>query len=499
MIRLIKNLLITLCINSVLYCQSPIAEGQNKFLGNVYSYDQVTDFTAYWNQVTPEDAGKWGSVEVARDVMNWGELDNAYNLAKNNGFPFRLHVLIWGNQQPQWIVSLDSAEQHEEIEEWFSEVANRYNDMDYIEVVNEPLHDPPDDAINGGGNYIQALGGAGSSGWDWVINAFKMARQYFPESKLIINDYSIINNLSTVNNYLEIINLLKADTLIDGIGFQAHAFNTKTTPATTMKNNLDALAAAGLPIYVTEMDIDGPTDLVQINEYQRVFPVFWEHPAVEGITLWGWRPGLWRDDQGAYIVSYFGKERPALKWLKAYVNDTFVIATDVILEPESGVSEITTSEGQLKIIPTFVPYDATINNILWSVNDIAIGKISSNGTVTAASDGILTVTATLLDGSGITKSIDIAISNQNITPIEQPETHNGNLLIYPDPSEDYFTIETGQKITQIEVYNFAGELVRTIPGSDKNQIYIEHCLNTGVYLIRVSTLKNVYTKKIIIS
>ena len=45
---------------------------------------------------------------------------------KANGFPFKMHVLIWGNQQPAWIESLPPAEQLEEIDEWFAAVAARY-------------------------------------------------------------------------------------------------------------------------------------------------------------------------------------------------------------------------------------------------------------------------------------------------------------------------------------------------------------------------------------
>lgn len=135
------------------------------------------NFTAYWNQVTPENAGKWGSVEATRDVMNWAELDAAYALAKNNGFPFRVHTLIWGNQQPAWIEALPAAAQLEEITEWFAAVAARYPDIDFIDVVNEPLHDPPDGP--GDGAYIEALGGAGASGWEWVLQSFRLARQYF--------------------------------------------------------------------------------------------------------------------------------------------------------------------------------------------------------------------------------------------------------------------------------------------------------------------------------
>ena len=298
----------------------PIATGQPKFLGGVSSPSQNPNFTAYWNQVTPENGGKWGSVETTRDgQMNWGELDAAYALAKSNGFPFRMHTLIWGNQQPAWIETLPREEQRQEIEEWFAAVAARYPDIDFIDVVNEPLHDPPDGP--GDGNYIDALGGAGDSGWEWVIQAFTLARQHFPRASLGINEFSVTNNATDAQRYLGIIALLQAEGLIDAIGVQGHAFSTRV-PNSVTTANLDLLATAGLPIYVTELDIDGPTDEVQLADYMRIFPTFWEHPAVRGITLWGYRPGHWRTAQGAYIVHANGAERPAMVWLQDYVATT---------------------------------------------------------------------------------------------------------------------------------------------------------------------------------
>jgi endo-1,4-beta-xylanase len=297
-----------------------LAEGHDKFLGNVYSTAQLPKFADYWNQVTPENAGKWGSAEPTRDVMNWTTLDAAYNFAKNNGFPFRFHVLVWGNQQPAWIENLPTDEQLDEIEEWFNAVADRYPDLDYVEVVNEPLHDPPNQPGNGGGNYIEALGGSGDTGWDWVLNAFRLARDYFSDAKLMINEYSVENSSSDAGRYLSIIKLLQAEDLIDAIGVQGHAFSTRVSAATII-SNLNRLATSGLPIQVTEFDIDGPTDEVQLQDYQRLFPAFWEHPAVQGITFWGWRPGMWRTSQGAYLVQSNGTERPALVWLREYLED----------------------------------------------------------------------------------------------------------------------------------------------------------------------------------
>ncbi len=300
----------------------PIATGQAKFLGSAWSQAQSKSFAAYWNQVTPENGGKWGSVEATRDVMNWADLDNAYNIAKSNGFPFKMHTLIWGNQQPAWIETLTPAEQLAEITQWFDAVAARYPGLDFIDVVNEPLHDPPSSPGSGGGNYINALGGSGVTGWDWVLTSFRMARARFPNAKLLINEFSVTNDPAAMQRYVEIVRLLQAENLIDGVGVQGHAFSTRpVTPMSVHIANLDLLASTGLPIYVSELDIDGPTDEIQLDDYKRIFPVFWEHPAIKGITLWGFRPGHWRTAQGAYLVLDNGAERPAMKWLQAYVQD----------------------------------------------------------------------------------------------------------------------------------------------------------------------------------
>jgi endo-1,4-beta-xylanase len=296
-----------------------LAANQDKFLGGVHSAAQLPNFTAYFNQVTPENAGKWGSVEGTRDVMVWDGLDAAYALARENGFPFRMHVMIWGNQQPAWIETLPPEEQLEEIEEWFAAVAERYPDLEMIEVVNEPLHDPPNTAGSGGGNYIEALGGSGATGWDWVVNAFRLGRTYFPDADLMLNDFSIVNTPSDVIRYKEIVALLQAEDLIDAVGEQGHAFSTRGAND-VMLASLDSLAELGLPIHITELDIDGPTDEIQLADYQRIFPMFWEHPAVVGVTLWGYRPGHWRTAQGAFLALESGEERPALAWLREYLG-----------------------------------------------------------------------------------------------------------------------------------------------------------------------------------
>jgi GH35 family endo-1,4-beta-xylanase len=325
---------------STALAQLPIATGKAKFLGGVTSSSQTPNFVNYFNQVTPENGGKWGSVEGTRDVMNWSDLDAGYNLAKANGFPFKMHTLTWGNQQPAWIESLSSDQQLLEIKQWYAAVAARYPDLQLIDVVNEPLHAPPSRV--GAGNYINALGGSGASGWDWVLSAFRLARTYFPNSKLLINEYSVTNDSNAAARYIAIIKLLQAENLIDGIGIQAHAFETTVSAATTL-SNLNLIAATGLPIYVSELDIDGSTEQIQLDDYKRIFPVFWEHPSVVGVTLWGYRPGLWRDAQGAALVHADGTDKLAMTWLKTYLaNAAPTVAANQVLSINEGSTNGTT-------------------------------------------------------------------------------------------------------------------------------------------------------------
>ena len=103
-----------------------------------------------------------------------------------------------------------------------------------------------------------------------MIWSFEKARQYFPNAKLLINDYNIINSDSATTQYLTIINLLKDRGLIDGIGEQAHFY--ESTSLTTLQNNLNRLAATGLPIYISELDINLADDTAQLNRYQALVP-----------------------------------------------------------------------------------------------------------------------------------------------------------------------------------------------------------------------------------
>ena len=288
---------------------SPLATGSAKFLGNVLTAQHDPLFPNYWNQVTPENAGKWLSVEATRGTMEWGVLDLIFDAARRHGMPVKQHTFVWGQQEPRWVAGLPPDEQRTAVDGWLRAFAERYPDVALIDVVNEPLHAPP--------SYAAALGGAGGTGWDWVVWSFERARAHFPDAILLVNEYNVLCCAPNRARYAELVALLLDRGLIDGIGVQAHGLE-RLDPA-VIAANLDALAQLGLPIYVSELDLETADDANQRAMYERVFPVLWEHPAVAGVTLWGYRAGrIWK--RNAYLVDWFDEERPALQWLVGYLR-----------------------------------------------------------------------------------------------------------------------------------------------------------------------------------
>ena len=298
--------------------QAQPAKGANKFVGNITTWGQVrSDFMTYWNQITPENESKWGSVEGTRNVMNWGGVDRVKNFAEQNKISWKFHTLIWGGQCPGWITGLSQADQLAEVTQWFDLASQRYPNVNMIDVVNEAYE------ANGGRHapapFREALGGAGTTGFDYIIKAFKMARQRWPHAILIYNDYNTIEYNNEVNWMVKLATAMKqANAPMDAIGCQAH--DAWRIPTATVKANIDKLAATGYPIFITEYDIGEPDDTRQKNIMQEQFTMFWNHPKIVGITYWGYVVGAtWRSGTG--LLNSNGTERPALSWLKDYVKN----------------------------------------------------------------------------------------------------------------------------------------------------------------------------------
>jgi uncharacterized protein YjdB len=94
-----------------------------------------------------------------------------------------------------------------------------------------------------------------------------------------------------------------------------------------------------------------------------------------------------------------------------------VAVSAISVTGEGGVTTITTNGGTLQMNAAVSPEDASNKAVTWTVtneDDSATDKatISNTGLLTAIKNGTVKVTATAQDGSGVTGSIVITISNQ---------------------------------------------------------------------------------------
>ena len=311
------SILTIIALFSGMNVSAQLSSNKDKFLGNItteYNVDWGKEkFYTLWNQITCENESKWDAIEGSRrGSFNFSGSDRAYNYAKQHNFPFKYHTFIWGGQYPSWLNSLSTEEQYKAIEELMDAVKKHYPDLPLIDVVNEavPGHNPAP--------YKAALGGDGKTGYDWIIKAFEMAHERWPDAILIYNDYNTFQYQRT--QFIDLVRTLRdAGAPIDAYGCQSHDLTDMSV--TDFKKAMDEIQnALKMPMYSTEYDIGTKDDDLQLQRYKEQIPYMWEKDYCAGITLWGYIYGkTWTTDGNSGIIKQDGKDRPAMTWLREYM------------------------------------------------------------------------------------------------------------------------------------------------------------------------------------
>ncbi len=304
--------------------KAQLSSNPDKFLGNITTGNNQVDwggvepFRSLWNQITPENATKWDACEPSRKNFTFGGADVSANYAKKWGFPFKFHTLIWGAQYPSWVNNLSTTEQTKAITEWFDGVKAHYPNLEIIDVVNEAIagHQPAP--------YRAALGGEGKTGYDWIIKAFEMAHERWPDAILVYNDFNTFRWQKT--EFIDLVRTLRdAGAPIDAYGCQSHDLTDMgvddfKSAMTEIQNALK------MPMYSTEYDIGTNNDALQEQRYKEQIPYMWEADYCAGVTLWGYVYGqTWTGNEkdgtrGNSGIIRDGEDRPAMTWLRSYMQ-----------------------------------------------------------------------------------------------------------------------------------------------------------------------------------
>ncbi|XP_058772211.1 endo-1,4-beta-xylanase 5-like [Vicia villosa] len=297
----------------------PFGCSMNKNILNNKGYQDW--FTSRFTVTTFENEMKWYTNEYEQGKDNYYEADGMLQFAKNHNIHVRGHNIIWDDPQyqPKFVYSLPQNQLYPAVNKRVNSIVQRYKGQVIgWDVVNENLHF----------SYFE-----NKLGNDFTPKVFTQVHDIDPKTTLFLNEYNTIEDsrdgASTPPKYIqkikEIQNYNKNIPL--GIGLEAH-FPNGSPNLPYMRASIDALAATGLPIWITEIDVEKQNN--QAGYYEQVLREAHSHPKVNGIVTWtGWNP------QGCYkmcLVDNNFKNLPGGdvvdKLLREWGNRKLTLTTD---------------------------------------------------------------------------------------------------------------------------------------------------------------------------
>ena len=255
--------------------------------GRMPDYDLAA---TQFNLVVAENECKMGSSyhkgPDGKPVFDFAAADRLRDFAKKNNQDMRWHTLVWHNQSPKWIFENDDGSKvsrevlEERLKNYIFTVGERYrDDICSVDVVNECISDK---------NFI-LRDGADRSQWfdilgpDYVDKAFFWAKEAFPKSSLVINDYNLEMVPGKRQGMYELVKGMKERGVpVDTVGLQMH-INIDYPPVSEIEKTIELYGSLGLNVIVTEMEVsvysDKEQDKGKFDERREYTPELFEQQA----------------------------------------------------------------------------------------------------------------------------------------------------------------------------------------------------------------------------
>ena len=260
--------------------------------------------------VTNNYSFKFDALRPGPDEVQFGGADALLNFADHCDLKMRGHNLIWNEWLPDWVKQMSNSERalllDRHIDEAVGHFAGKLHSWD---VVNEPIwvdHGHPGGLR--GGPWYDALGA------DYIPHSFRRARAADPDVKLVLNEAYLEYNWkkppyetgpdpasSPWNNVREHFLALVTKMVDDGVPIDAVGIESHLNPmrqSTYVREDflafLNAIAALGLDIYITELDVNDVTlpddpeerDRLVAEQYHSYLSDVLTVPAVKAIITW---------------------------------------------------------------------------------------------------------------------------------------------------------------------------------------------------------------------
>ncbi|XP_060667184.1 endo-1,4-beta-xylanase 5 [Ziziphus jujuba] len=240
-------------------------------------------FTSRFTVTTFEDEMKWYSTETSQGKVDYSVSDAMLQFVKQCNIAVRGHNVFWDDPkyQPSWINSLSRRQLALAAANRLFSIVPRYRgQLISWDVMNENLHF----------SYFERRIARNAS-----KIFYKWAQQADGKTTLFMNDFNTIEDpndyVSSPARYLQKLREIQSSAgnengIQMGIGIEGH-FSTSNLPY--IRASLDILAAARLPIWITEVDVQSSPN--QAMYLEQVLRETRSHPGVNGIVMWAaWRP-----------------------------------------------------------------------------------------------------------------------------------------------------------------------------------------------------------------
>jgi endo-1,4-beta-xylanase len=269
-----------------------------------------------YNRATPENAFKWQSIQNVEGAFNFGQAEAFLDFAERSGMEVHGHTIVWHQQVPGWVFLAPGGgpatreQVLARLETHMAALSERIGArVHYWDVVNEAFNDD---------GSLRVTPWRTTIGDDYLEQAFMLADRFFPDAKLVYNDFGM-ENAGKREGVANLVRDLKSKGIrIDAVGSQGH-FRLETPSLMAIEQSILAFSEAGAEVLVTEMDVDvlpaaaqnQVADLsmnaalsAQLNPYEEclptvigaqaaerwgsIFELFVQHSdKISSVTLWG--------------------------------------------------------------------------------------------------------------------------------------------------------------------------------------------------------------------
>jgi len=146
-------------------------------------------------------------------------------------------------------------------------------------------------------------------------------------------------------------------------------------------------------------------------------------------------------------------------------NQTPSLTDSIDVYGQGRIFVITTPGGQLQIVADLYPSNVISNNVVWNMLPGGTGSASltASGLMTALANGTVIVQATATDGSNVSGSAVITISNQFALSTSDVSLENINL--YPNPSSGRLTLSENERVQEVSIVGMNGRIVKRLNSS----------------------------------